>query len=125
MGNKNELIIQNKCAVIYNPDSLKIEIMKKSGEENFYTAADDAMYYISQTRAFLEKHYVEVIETDSHVVDFYINGKSITRFDLSGRDKVWGIILFNGTDKPIDSDLTNIEPDYERIMKNELSQITK
>ena len=113
----NELIIDNKCAVIYNPDTVKIELLKTAGEDGFYTAADDAMTYVSQSRDFLVKHNIKVVETDLRFVDFYANGKVIKRFDLSGKDKVWGIILFNGKDEPVESDLTNIEPDYEKIMK--------
>jgi len=114
---KKELIVQERCAVIYSPDSKKIDLLKQESEEAFYTAADDAMNYISKTREFLEKQQVKILETKASNLNFYINGKSFKRFRLSGRNKTWGVILFNGVDKAIESDLTNIEPDFEKVLK--------
>jgi hypothetical protein len=110
------LSVNYKCALIYSPDSLKILELKKDGEENFYTAADDAMYYIAQSREFLQKNSIKVIETQVRSVDFYNGTKLVKHIDLNSVDNAWGIILFNGIDEPVESDMTSIELEFGQVM---------
>jgi len=113
----NILIVKSKCAVIYNPDTLKIKELKKSDSNGFYISTNDVMFYISQIHDFLVKKQINVIETKCRYIDFYKDKKIFKQFDLSGIDKTWGLILYNGIDKPIESDLTNFELDFNKIMK--------
>jgi hypothetical protein len=114
-NNLHPLVIQERCAIIYWADSLKILDLKKKDENGFYVAADDAMFYISKARTFLDSNNVKVIETDSRIIDFYTNDKLLKRVDLNSNDKYWGVILFNGSNVPLEVGLTNIESEFEKI----------
>jgi hypothetical protein len=98
------------------PDSLKIEKLLKRDGDGFYTASNDVMFYTSQSREFLEKHKIKVVETELRLIEFYKDGKIIKQLDLSSMDKVWGVILFNGSDI-VEADMTDIEPEYNKYMK--------
>lgn len=112
----DKLIISSKCAVIYMPDSLKTEKLLKRDGDGFFTASNDVMFYTSLSRDFLEKHKIKVFDTMSRIIEFYKNGKIIKRVDLSGIEKVWGIILFNGSNI-VEADMTDIETDFNKYMK--------
>ncbi|MEB3799818.1 hypothetical protein INQ45_01585 [Flavobacterium columnare] len=115
---KNEhLIIKDKCAVIYNPDSIKISKAKKIDEENFYVSADDAMFYISESRDFLKSKKIKIIETESRIIDFKINNKLVKNINLNSDEKYWGIILFDGKNIPAEIDMSDIKIEFEKHMK--------
>lgn len=113
----NHLTINNKCAVIFNPDSIKISKAKKINEENFYTAADDAMFYISESRDFLKGKKIKIIDTEYRIIDFKINNKLVKSVNLNTDDKFWGIILFDGKNIPIEIDMTNTKMEFEKHFK--------
>ena len=115
--NSEHLIIKDKCAVIYNPDSFKILAAKKINEENFYVSADDAMFYISESREFLKSKKVKIIETESRFIDFKTNNKLVTTINLNSDNKFWGIILFDGKNMPAEIDMTDIKMEFEKHIK--------
>jgi hypothetical protein len=111
------LIIRDKCAVIFNPDSIKISESKKIDENGFYTSADDAMYYLSQSRDILKSKRIQIVETDSQIIDFMVDDKLIKSIDLRENDKFWGIILFDGKDTPVEIDMTVTKLEFEKYIK--------
>jgi outer membrane lipoprotein-sorting protein len=115
--NNEHLIIKDKCAVIYNPDSIKILAAKKIDEENFYVSADDAMFYISESRDFLKSKKVKIIETESRIIDFKTKDKLLKTINLNSDDKFWGIILFDGKNIPVGIDMTDIKMEFEKHIK--------
>jgi hypothetical protein len=117
LDKNDNLIIKDKCAVIYNPDSIKITQAKKIDEENFYVSADDAMFYISESRNFLKQKKIRIIETESRIIDFKINNKLVKTFNLNSNNKFWGIILFDGKNIPAEIDMTDIKMEFEKYIK--------
>lgn len=117
-GGLSTLVVKSKCAIIFAPDSDKINKNKISNEEAFYTAADDAMFYISQARDFLQTKDIKIVQTDSRIVNFYFNNQMIAHIDLNKQPNLWGTILFNGTDSPAIGNLIDIEPDFNKVMKD-------
>jgi len=115
--NSKTLKVKNKCAVIYRPDSIKINVYLKKDSNGFYNSSNDAGFYISQTREFLEQNKIEIIETDSRYIAFYKDNNLLKHFDLNADNKSWGIIFYNGIDIPKESDLTYNEDDFNKIMK--------
>ena len=113
----HSLIVKNKCAVIYKPNDLKIKTYIKKDSNGFYNSSNDAVYYISQTREFLKQNNTKIIEIDLNYIDFYKDNNLLKHFDLSGDNKSWGIILYNGIDEPIESDLSYNEEDFNKVMK--------
>ena len=99
-----EIKLNERSVVGVSPDSLQIEVMKeKWGLEDFYTAADDLMWYNGQMLEVLDslqipyiyterRHFRIVTPTDQMEVDndtpeggwryFYFDGETVTEKDL-------------------------------------------
>lgn len=99
-----EIKLNERSVVGVSPDSLQIEVMKeKWGLEDFYTAADDLMWYSAQMLVVLDSLQIPYINTerrrfrivtptDRLEVDndtpeggwryFYFNGETVTEKDL-------------------------------------------
>lgn len=116
-GSSKSLIVTERCAVIYWPSPAKIRKAKRKGKEDFYTASDDVLFYLANSREFLEKHRIKIIETEAEQIEFYDVERRIEKMDLSSEDRMWGILLFNGTNRPIESDILDVEPDFREYMK--------
>ncbi|MBL0295099.1 MAG: hypothetical protein IPQ04_12850 [Saprospiraceae bacterium] len=66
------LKLNGKTVVVIQMDSLEIEQLKKiDGEDNFYTAADDLMWYNSMMLKKMNSLGISVEYTDKDTVDFY------------------------------------------------------
>lgn len=74
----------------------------------FYTVADDMMYYVYQTRKYLNKRKIKTIDTHANTLRFVLNNSSVKVFDLRNSTYGWGLILFNGRNTPKEADL--VEP---------------
>jgi len=111
----DSLIVQGICAVLFIPDSAKIKELKKgASDEDFSTVADDNMWYIAKAREFLKKQDINVFDTQKKVIVFVKSSGERTIFDISSPKFDWGLLLFNGTDKPMDASLTEVEEDYQK-----------
>jgi hypothetical protein len=117
-GGLSTLVIKSRCAIIFGPDSDKIKKNKIENTEAFFIAADDAMFYISQARDFLQTKDIKIVQTDSRIMNFYFNNQMIAHIDLNKQPNLWGTLLFNGTEAPTIGDLIDIEPDFNKVMKN-------
>jgi hypothetical protein len=117
LDKSDHLIIHDKCAVIFNPDNVKISRAKKIDEDNFYVSADDAMFYISKSRDFLKSKKIKIIETEYRIIDFKVNNKLVKSVNLNTDDKFWGIILFDGKNIPAEIDMTDIESGFNSYYK--------
>ena len=70
--NSVSLELQQPTVVVVEFDSLEIEAYKSDvGEENFYTGADDLMYYDAMMRTKMQSLNIPVVNTEKDVV--YIN----------------------------------------------------
>ena len=117
-GGLSTLVVKSRCAIIFEPDSARIRINKNENEEAFYAAADDAMFYISQARDFFKTKDIEIVQTDSRIINLYNNNQMIAHIDLYKQSNLWGTILFNGTDSPTIGNLIEIESDYNKVIKD-------
>jgi hypothetical protein len=116
LGKKSSLVIRNRCAVLYYPNKLKISQSKNVNETDFYTSADDAMYYIAQSRTFFKKNQIQIIETESQIIDFKTGGTLIKTINLDASE-LWGILFFDGKNIPIKINMTNTESEVNRFLK--------
>tara|TARA_Y100000768_G_C23902799_1_gene646047 strand:- start:309 stop:845 length:537 start_codon:yes stop_codon:yes gene_type:complete len=67
-----KLKLTEETVVVIQMDSLEIEQIKKiDGEDNFYTAADDLMWYNSMMLEKMDSLGISVKYTDKDTVDFY------------------------------------------------------
>lgn len=108
--------ITTPCAILYSPDSIQLERLKKeAGEEAFFTISEDYQNYISDAKIFLEDKGVKIIEATSGKLSFEGKGKEPVVLNLSDTKYDWNAWYFNGKElKKID--LTDIEEEYRRVM---------
>ena len=67
-----KLKLIEKTVVVIQMDSLEIEQLKRiDGEDNFYTAADDLMWYNSMMLEKMDSLGISIKYTDKDTVDFY------------------------------------------------------
>ena len=117
--NNDTLIVNNKSAVIYQPDSLTIEQLKtKMGEEDFYTVADDNNFYLSTSIEHLEKLKIPVLN---------LQGKKFIQFTALDKkpvimrvDTITGlgnIYLFEPGKQPYKADITSMDTEAKAYYK--------
>ena len=107
--------ISEPCAVIISPTDTKINRLKKDNGDDFYTVADDNLFYIGSARQLLDSLKTKTIDTEATgQLTFKQKDGAYTSIDLS--EFYWGIILFNGKDAPIEADITTFVSEYKRYM---------
>ena len=105
------------CAVVINPTAHQIDSMKSRPDSaDFYTAADDNMYYISDAIHYLDSIKVkQIVREAKGSLTFKTQSGQTFKFRLD--TLYWNILLFNGKDRPISADITDIDMSYKRHMK--------
>jgi len=111
-------LIEFPCAVLIRPNLQKTEKLKKENSlDDFNTIVDDNEYYMTTSAEYLYSMKTKVISrsSDSSIAFKMADG---TIFKFNAEAVFWGVLLFNGTTKPIEADMTNLIQDYESYMKN-------
>ncbi len=92
--------ISSKIVIFVSPTSKEIDKIKKEAKnlEDFYTAADDLMYYTYEAEEYLDK--LNVPHKDTHDKKKFIVNNKVTEVDYSKSDETWFILIHNGKDKP-------------------------
>lgn len=109
--------ISQPCAVLYAPDSIQLEKLKKeNGEEAFYTMADDNQNYMADARIFLEGKGIKVMAPNGGKLHFESKSGHATTLDLNDPKYNWEAWLYDGN-KVNKIDLTDIENEYLKYMK--------
>lgn len=110
-------VIDFPCAVIIEPDDKTIDHLKKiNSEDDYNTIVDDNEFYISESTTFLDSVKLKEIQK-------YSKGSVVFKTAAGGiyslkLDSIpWGVILFNGNNKPVKVDITDIEDSYHSYMK--------
>ncbi len=104
-------------AVVVNPSFRMIDKMKKENKADDYnTVVDDNVWYMSQSEQYLDSVKAKKIPRESEgVIKFRTESGKIYTMKLN--TLFFGIILFNGKDKPMIADMTDIGDDYQKYMK--------
>lgn len=113
---KNDtLVIENRCAIIYEPTEKNIKKRKKEvGEENFYIGADDYLFYLNESNKYLESQKIKIVLTKNNkVLKFISTDNSVIIINLELEKEIWGIYLFDSNQKPKRIDMTSIEEEYK------------
>lgn len=113
------IIIESKCAVIYEPTEKYIEKSKKDvGEENFYVGADDFLFYISEANEYLESKKIKIITTENDkILKFISNNKRVAIVKPDLEKELFGIYLFDPKQDPKKINITAISDEFESYMK--------
>lgn len=114
---ETEDFIWTSCAIIISPTDQKIDSMKRVDGEDFYTVADDNLYYIATARQYLDSTKTKTIQKKAKgSVRFKLRNGEIIDKNLSEFN--WEILLFNGQEKPIEADITDFNTVFNRYMKS-------
>jgi len=118
--NQDTLLVDNKSAIFYVPDTLQIEnIKKKIGEENFYTAADDYVFYDGLAHHFLDSLKMPIRNIiGPKVLKFIKKDKSYSSIRLDTVQEFWGLYFFDPTKKEVKVDMTDIKNEYAKYFNN-------
>lgn len=117
--NNDTLAINTKSAIFFQPDSLQMEKrMKQAGEDEFRAGADDYIYYINISAAYLEKQGLPVIDAkNKKFLKFLFADNSFQLVKLDTLPDLWGMYLFDPAKKPLYADIIEIENDYKSYFK--------
>lgn len=113
------LFVDRKAAVFIEPDSLQIEKSKKQvGEEDFYTGADDYLFYINTAHKFLDSINLTTLNSkDKKFVKFIHSDKTYQVLKLDMLDELWSIYFFDPTKKAKQVDMTTIDEEYKSYFR--------
>ncbi len=89
------ITIDRKTVIEIAPDSTAIEKMKKEmGEDNFYTAAGDWMYYQAELAGLLDSLNIGFVHTDKRFVEIITPGS--LRFRSDTASSPWNYFYYDG-----------------------------
>jgi hypothetical protein len=113
------IVIKNQTAIIIEPTDKQIEKRKKEvGEEDFYIAADDYMWYLNESTETFRKNKLNVLNIkNGKTIKFEMENGNNAILELNGEEELWQIYLFDPKLKPKKIDMTNSENEYKTYFK--------
>lgn len=112
------LNLEGNCALFKSPNKEEIEILKEEdGEEDFYTIADDNLFYVSEARQFLDSVELEQVNLfESRFVRFVTLNSDTIYVDLRGKYSMpWNLLFFSPKKGVVLVDITDIENEYKKF----------
>ncbi len=109
------LRVYKKCAVFYRQDSAELQRRKKEiGEEDFYTGADDYVYYQSAARQFLDSVQLPIVDVQGQkVIKFMLNNEAVYTATIAAQADFMGVYFYNSPKEVLKPDMLDIGEDYE------------
>jgi hypothetical protein len=108
------LVVNTRAAVFYTPDSAKIEKEKALNEDDFYTAADDAAWYMYQSRQYMDSVKVRSVDLVNHRFIRFIRSNGTASYVCTDTlNDLWGVFLFDPAKAPAKGDIVDIEASYK------------
>ena len=109
---EDTIIIDQKSAVFYSPDSMQMEKIKAVNENViFETITHNCYYQMQNARIVLRKYWpqIRVIETSRvRYLLFVTRNKRKICVDLNSKNNICGIFLFDQKKNPVPVDMPNI-----------------
>jgi short-subunit dehydrogenase len=118
-NNADTLIVNTKAAIFFFQDSTQIELRKKNiNVEDFYVGADDAMYYLSVAREFVDSVKLNKIEpTQEKFIKFIDSNKIQTLIKIDTLKALCGVYFFEPSKQPYLINLTMPEEEYKNYFR--------
>ncbi len=113
------LVVDRIAAVFYQPDSDQIaKAIEVDGEDDFYTAEDDMLFYLAGARKFLDSNKLVIIDTDiCRYIKFVYTDNTFTLIKRDTLKEMSGIIFFDRVQKPFLPEFLDIAPDFRKYFK--------
>jgi carboxylesterase type B len=115
------IILKENVIVFISPSNQKIDSLKKKlGEDNFYTAADDANSYSSDAFEFLDSVKQKFLNQDeTKVIEFFDKNNKTIQIVNNDTKASWYAIFYNDIQKKyIIINLLDIKKEYVNFYKN-------
>jgi hypothetical protein len=107
-------VITSKCAVYVSPDIETLSAMRKEYGDDYFTIADDANWYMSESSRTLDSLGVKQENIQTRYVQCLINGSQYT-IDLNAETGLyWKLFFFNPNKKPRVMSMVGLWPDTVR-----------
>lgn len=102
ISGNNFTLVTERSGIFISPDTEEIEHMKKEYGEDFYTAADDNLYYEYEADKLLEEKNIKTVYPKTRYLKFKTNTGQEYFFDTKTEDSPnWYLILFDPSkDRP-------------------------
>ncbi len=118
---EDTLIINNKSAVFYKPDSVQLEKIKAVNTPMVYEGLmHDCFFQMRYSHIVLKKYYpkIKIIETTrARYLLFVKEDKSDSCIDLNKNNDICGMYIFNTKKDPQLVDMTNVDTELEFYFK--------
>lgn len=114
------VVISERAAIFFDPDTVQIEKAKKEclEEDDFYTAADDNLYYMWLASNFIDSVKLKKVDImGKKVLKFVSATGGATFVNLDTVNWLWGVYFFDPQKKPHDADVVSIEEEYHKYFK--------
>ncbi len=115
------LIVDQRCAVFYVADSAQAEKRLRLGGKDTVGgdgAGDDNAYYMDLTTKFLDKHKVKMLSADGKkYILFKSQGNVSGIINTDTLKELVDVFLFNPRKGFINTDIVNIEGDFNKLFK--------
>lgn len=112
---QDTLVINEKSAVFYAPDSLQLEKIKQITDSVVYRALEhEFSYQVHNAKLVLRKTWPQLAIIESMNYRYLLFKKedgSAEVIDLNTKSDTYGLFVFDGIHQPVLIDMTNIETD--------------
>lgn len=110
-------LLTKPVAVIITPSERLINKVKGTMEGASYNSVvDDNGFYLSESTKYLDSVKADKVYRES---EGSVRFKAASgTYEMKLDTMFFGIILFNGKDKPIKADMTDLKTDFEKYMRN-------
>jgi len=106
--------ISSKCAVYVFPDGETLKAMQKKYGQDYYTIADDANWYMSESSQTLDSIGIKEEGINTRYVRCLVNGISYTVDLRAPTGLYWNLFFFHSNKKPKLVDIVGLSPDSVR-----------
>lgn len=118
-ADNDTLVVTLKAAVYYEPDSARIAQAKLKNEADFYTVADDNLYYMQASRKFLDSVHMTILNAKGKkFLKFVLPGSQNSIIKLDTLQTLWGLYFFDGIKPPQEADMTTPDISYTDYFKH-------
>ncbi len=119
--NTDTLVVRDRVAVFYEPDTLRITKRKKEvGEQDFYTGADDYLYYMHLSREFIDSVKLPILTIkNKKFIKFISNDSSKQLVIIDTLPELWGVYFFDPSKKSKQVDIISIADEYSNYFKQQ------
>ena len=115
--NNDTLFIAKRSAISVWVDTITLEKRRKQyGDSDFYTVADDDVYYSSVTDSFLKSHHLPVTTVKGYkYLTFIQSDKTSTIIKIDTLQQIYTMYFFDPSKAPKAVEVLDIENEYNRF----------